>query len=320
MSTIFENINVLRYYKPFIEAGGGVRQVKTALAWSEWYAAKWWEEVFGALGIGSIRESVFARALYLALKVRGYVREDGRFKKKPERPEYPTNNYAIEFVELHESFDKIGAVNVATGKASRDMLTIIYSTMLSQGWYKLVRRTFLQLVEVEKYQVIFEPIVKEGHNIMAVLEMHGPRLYIGYDYRREDLEAAAAALGVKIGDCTKGICLIHAPTACDIVSTIKSLVPYGVDAVLLLHSLYWMSDPVGELRCISAFMDRRAKLLVGQQVVESTPGLLAMVVAMGAKNVYSWKGVESTLKAAGFSLEKRYLAHMPYYIAVWGLQ
>jgi len=165
--------------------------------------------------------------------------------------------------------------------------------------------------------VIFEPIVKEGHNIMAVLEVHRPRLYIGYDYRREDLEAAAAALGVKVGDCSKGICLIHAPTACDIVSAIKSLAPYGVDAVLMLHTLYWLSDPVGELRCISAFMDRRGKLLVGQQVVESTPGLLAMVVAMGAKHVCSWKGVESALRAAGFKLEKRYLTHMPHYIAVW---
>jgi len=41
-----------------------------------------------------------------------------------------------------------------------------------------------------------------------------------------------------------------------------------------------------------------------------------MAVAMGTKNVYSWRGVEGALKAAGFSLEKRYLAHMPHYIAV----
>jgi len=312
-----EEINVLRYYRPFIETGGGVGQVKRALGWSTWYAVKWWDEVFSDLGLSSIRESVFARALYLALKIRGYVEGDGRIKKRPEKPEYPTNSYAIEFVELHESFDKIGAVNVAAGKASRDVLEVVYSTMLSQGWYKLVRRTFLQLVGIERHQVIFEPIVKEGHNIMAVLEVHRPRLYVGYDYRSEDLESAAAALGVKVGDCTKGICLIHALATCDIISTIKSLAPYGVDAVLLLHTLYWLSDPVGELRCTSSLMGRGARLLVGQQVVESTPGLLAMVTAMGAKHVYSWKGVESTLKAAGFSLEKRYLAHMPYYIAVW---
>ena len=39
---------------------------------------------------------------------------------------------------------------------------------------------------------------------------------------------------------------------------------------------------------------------------------------MGAKHVFSWKGVENTLKAAGFSLQKRYLAYTPYYIAIWG--
>jgi hypothetical protein len=45
-----EELNVLRYYKPFIDAGGGVKQVQTALKWSEWYAVKWWEEVYSELG------------------------------------------------------------------------------------------------------------------------------------------------------------------------------------------------------------------------------------------------------------------------------
>jgi len=31
MSGVFENINVLRYYRPFIEAAGGVKQLKLAL-------------------------------------------------------------------------------------------------------------------------------------------------------------------------------------------------------------------------------------------------------------------------------------------------
>jgi hypothetical protein len=38
---LVEELNVLRYYKPFIDAGGGVKQVQTALKWSEWYAVKW---------------------------------------------------------------------------------------------------------------------------------------------------------------------------------------------------------------------------------------------------------------------------------------
>ncbi|ABO09095.1 hypothetical protein [Pyrobaculum calidifontis] len=313
-----EEINVLRYYKPFIEAAGGVGQVKRALGWSTWYAVKWWDEVFSDIGLSSIRESVFARALYISLKIRGYVREDGHIKKRPEKPEYPTNSYAIEFVELHESFDRIGAVNVATNRADENTISIVYSTMLSQGWYKILRRTFLQLVGIERHQVIFEPIVKEGHDAMAVLEMHKPKLYIGFDYRRDNLELAAATLGVKPGECTKGICLIHASTICDAVHRIRNIAPWGVDAVLLLHTLYWLIDPVRELQCVAAVAGKNTQLLVGQQVVESTPGLLAMVVAMGAKHVFSWKGVENTLKAAGFSLQKRYLAYTPYYIAIWG--
>jgi len=52
--------------------------------------------------------------------------------------------------------------------------------------------------------VIFEPIIKEGHTSWAVLEMYEPELYIGFDYRRYNLELAAVALGVKPGECTEG--------------------------------------------------------------------------------------------------------------------
>jgi hypothetical protein len=68
-----EEPNVLRYYKPFIDAGG-VKQVQTALKWSEWYAVKWWEEVYSESGLQSIRESVLARALFISLRIRGYLR------------------------------------------------------------------------------------------------------------------------------------------------------------------------------------------------------------------------------------------------------
>ncbi len=59
------------------------------------------------------------------------------------------------------------------------------------------------------------------------------------------------------------------------------------------------------------------KHLVGQQVAESMPGLVAVVASFGAEHVFSWKGVEQMLKSAGYELSKRYLRYMPYYIAVW---
>jgi hypothetical protein len=312
-----EELNALRYYKPFIEAGGGVKQVRTALRWSEWYAVKWWEEVYNNLGFQSIRESVFARALFISLRIRGYVREDGRIKKRPEKPEYPTNSYAMEFVDLHESFDRIGAVNVAANKADENTLTILYSAMLSQGWYRIVRQIFLRLMEIERYQTIFEPIVKEGQMAMAVMEISTPKLYVGFDYRRDNVELAAAALHVKPGECRGKICIFNAPTACDAVEIARRYVPSGVDAVLMLDTLNWMLDPVKELTCISQIMGQGGKLLVGQQVAESMPGLVAMAASFGAKHVFSWKGVEQILRSAGYQLSKRYLRYMPYYIAEW---
>jgi len=86
---------------------------------------------------------------------------------------------------------------------------------------------------------------------------------------------------------------------------------------LLSNSFYRLIDPVRELQRIAAVAGKNTQLLVGQQVVEFTPGLLAMAVSMELKHVFSWKGVETTLKAAGFSLQKRYLAYTPYYTAIW---
>jgi len=313
-----EKLNVRRYCEPFVDACCGVEQVETALKWSVWYAVKWWEEVYNELGLQSIRESFFARALFISLKIRGYLREDGHIKKRPEKPKYPTNSYAIEFVELHESFDRVGAVNVATNKADENTLAVLHSTMLSQGWCKIFRRSFLRLMEIERYQTIFEPIVKEGHMAMAVMEITTPKMYIGFDYRRDNVELAAAALRIKPGECKDEICIFNAPTACEAVKIAKRYVPSGVvDAVLMLHTLYWMLDPVKELTCISQIMGQGSKLLVGQQVVESTPGLVAIAASFGAKHVFSWKGVEQMLKSAGYKLSKRYLRYMPYYIAVW---
>jgi len=193
-------------------------------------------------------------------------------------------------VELHESFDRLGAVNAATDNADENTLTVLYSTMLSQGWYRILRQTFLRLIEIERYQTIFEPIVKEGQTAMAVMEISTPKMYVGFDYRGDNAELAAAALRVKPGECSGEICIFNAPTACDAVKIARGYVPSGVDAVLMLHTLYWMLDPVKELTCISRIMGQESKLMVGQQMAESTPGLVAVVASFGAKHVFSWRG------------------------------
>ncbi len=104
-------------------------------------------------------------------------------------------------MELHESFDRLSAVNVATDKADENELAVLYSTMQGQGWYRILRQTFLRLMEIERYQTIFEPIVKEGQTAMAVMEISTPKLYVGFDYRWDNVELAAAALRVKPGEC-----------------------------------------------------------------------------------------------------------------------
>ncbi|MFN7106114.1 MAG: hypothetical protein ACK4M3_05980, partial [Pyrobaculum sp.] len=249
--------------------------------------------------------------------LRGFVKEDGQVKKRPDRPEFPTNSYALEFVELHESFDRLGAVNVATNKVGENILAILYSTMLSQGWYKILRHTFLKLVNIQHYQTVFEPIVKEGQTAMAVLEIYRPRIYIGFDYRQDNIELAASMLNVKPGACGGEICIFQALSTCEIVKSVKRYIPEGVEAVLMLHTLYWLIDPVRELWCAASLLTPGGRVLIGQQVVESTPGLVAIVSAMGAKHAFSWKGVEQIAKAAGLEVERRYLKFTPYYIAIW---
>jgi hypothetical protein len=161
-------------------------------------------------------------------------------------------------VELHESFDRLGAVNVATDKADENTLAVLYSTMLSQGWHRILRQTFLRLMEIERYQTIFEPIVKEAQTATAVMEISTPKMYVGLDYRIDNVELAAAALRVKPGECSGEICIFNTPTACDAVKIARRYVPSGVDAVLMLHTLYWMLDPVKELTCISQILGQVA--------------------------------------------------------------
>ncbi|MEZ0248877.1 MAG: methyltransferase domain-containing protein [Thermoproteus sp.] len=317
IDSFFDEINALRHYDKFIKAGGGVGEVKKAVSWSTWYAVKWWDELRHELGLDADK-SLFGKALFMSLRARGIIDDDGKIVKRVERPERPTNAYAAEFVELHDSFDALGATSVAKGAVDLEKLRLLYSAMLAQGWYNVMRDTFLDVVEVERYSKIIEPHCKEGLMAYSVLRRHQPDKYFAYDPEPDDVEATATLLGATPNVCEDKVCVFQTATICEGTSR-EAAARFGgqYDAALLFHTLYWMSDPLSELACLKRLLRPGAALLVGQQVVESTPGLLAMVVSFGAKRIFKWKEVESLLEAAGFELEKRFVKYTPYYIAIW---
>ena len=317
MSFSFDDINALRHYGRFIKAGGGIGEVRKALGWSTWYAVKWWSELKHELGVDADK-NIFGKALYMALRARGVIDDEGKIVKRVERPERPTNPYSNEFVELHDAFDALGAVEVARGRVDREKLRVLYSSMLAQGWYDIMRETFLDLMKIERYPKIVEPHCKEGQMAYAVLRRHEPDKYFAYDPEPDDVEAAATLLGVTPSVCADKICVYQTSTICDESSAEVAKAFAGqFDAALVFHTLYWMADPIKELACLKKILKPGAALLVGQQVVESTPGLLAIVVSFGAKHVFRWRDVEATLEAAGYKREKRFTRYSPYYIAVW---
>jgi SAM-dependent methyltransferase len=317
MSFSWDDVNALRHYGKFIKAGGGIGEVRKALAWSTWYAVKWWSELKHELGIDADR-NILGKALFMSLRARGIIDDGGRLVKRVEAPPRPVNPYSAEFVELHDSFDALGAVEVAKGAVDRDKLRILYSSMLAQGWYDIMRETFLDLVEIGRYLNIVEPHCKEGQLAYAVLRRHQPERYLAYDPDPDDVEATASLLGASPNVCAGKVCVLQTPTICGPAAReVASKFAGAFDAVLLFHTLYWMADPLAELRCLKALLRPGGRLLVGQQVVESTPGLLAVVVSFGAKHVFRWRDVEALLDAAGFEKERRYTRYSPYYIAVW---
>jgi SAM-dependent methyltransferase len=315
--SFFDELGALRYYRRFIEAGGGIGEIRKALGWSTWYAVKWWEELRNRFSSSeAAKGSVLGRALYLSLMARGIIDDEGKVVKRVERPERPTNPYAVEFMELHDSFDALGAAEVAAGRVGREKLRILYSSMLAQGWYNIMRETFLDLV-LKGYSSVIEPHCKEGQMAHAAIK-RGVEKYFAYDPDPDDVEAAAALLGTRSGSCSDGVCVYHAASICDDAARAAAESFAGrFDAMLVFHTLYWMADPIAELSCARNLLRPGAAVLVGQQVVESTPGLLAIVVSFGAKHVFKWKDVEAVLRAAGYKFERRYVRYTPYYIAVW---
>ncbi len=315
-----EDLNATRYYGDFIKAAGGLEEVRNALRWSVWYALKWWYELYRE-GLHK-SSNIFVRALYLSLLENGYIDKDGRIIKKIKEPRPPVNSYAAEFVELHGSFDRLGAVKVASNQVDENTIGILYSTMLSQGWYDVMRLTFYRLVGATAYKRLYAPVIKEGHDIASLLavSMTPPELIVGYDYRPDSVELAKEVLGkgVSVGACPgKGICIFQTASTCEAADLLGPQLARSFDAALVFHSLYWMLDPMRDLQCMRRLLKPEGKLLVGQQVIESTPGLVAIVAAMGAKHIFRSSDVENLLEAAGYKREKVYLRTMPFYIAVW---
>jgi SAM-dependent methyltransferase len=113
------------------------------------------------------------------------------------------------------------------------------------------------------------------------------------------------------------VSLYTAADACGAAEILRQVSQDGVEAAALYDSLHWLHNPVRELRCIKAILKPGGRLLVGQQVADSMPGLAAINVALGAKHVFHWREVELALSSAGFRLERRLLRYMPCYMAVW---
>lgn len=313
-----EQLKALSHYGRFLSVVGGITELKKALDWANWYAVKWWEEIYRELGFDAVRRSPFARALYLSLKRWGYVRNDGSLARRPPRPGYPANSYVIDFLQLYESLDGLGAVNMATNRVDENTMQMLYSSALSQRWHEMLREAFVEYAEVTRYSTLAEPLVREGRLTLKVLERHRPQLYLAYDHRRDSVELAALMLGAQKDRCDgRGICVYAVPTACDFVKLVEPVVPNGVDELLLFDVIYFMQDPARELKCLYKIVKQGGVAAVGQTVVESAPGLFALAAAFGIKHVMGWKDVENVLSAAGFKLHKRVLKYFPGYVAAW---
>jgi len=76
-----------------------------------------------------------------------------------------------------------------------------------------------------------------------------------------------------------------------------------------------MADLLRELECIGKLL-KPGGLYVAQPTADSMPGYLAILTAMGAQHVYTWKEVEQ-LMGMRFALEKRLVKTMPFYGAIF---
>jgi hypothetical protein len=128
--------SVLKYFRDYVEASGGIFELKKALDWSVWYAAKWWREIHSA-GAVNLKKP-FVKALYLSLLAKRIIDEDGKVVKEVKKPELPKGLYAREWVEMHQQFDELGAVKVARDEVDRNSLDLLFSDIQAMGWHRLM--------------------------------------------------------------------------------------------------------------------------------------------------------------------------------------
>ncbi|ACB40773.1 class I SAM-dependent methyltransferase [Pyrobaculum neutrophilum] len=288
--------SVWRHFKEYIHASGGIFELKKALDWSVWYAAKWWREVKE----GADLKKPFAKALYISLLRRGIIDERGEFRKEVGEPEMPRGLYAREWVEMHMRFDELGAARVARDEVDRNALELLYSDIQVQGWHRIMVKAFLKAVGVTDGQAVLEPYSREGHLAAFYHEDYRPASYLGYDPSAALLEMAKAV--------APSAAFAAASSACELSGR--------YNAVLLIEKLQWMPDPLRELDCISRLLEPGGRLYVAQPVAESMPGYLAILTAVGAHHVFTWRETEAML-ASRFKLERRLIRAMPFYGAVF---
>lgn len=307
MISWMDALSMLRRFRGYLAGAGGVADMMNALRWSVWYAVKWWNEAKAA----GRTEAPVAKALYRSLLYHGYIDEEGRVVRRLEEPGRPKGPYAQEWLALHESFDR-AFPKVLDGDV--DTARMLFQAMQAQGWYKLWRDDFLKAAGF-KGRRVFEPKMRGGHNAVDIYAEYAPELYAGYEEGEESVEILLeAAPNVAVGECPgSGVCVLKAASACELVDVLAGL---AVEEVLLFNVLNWMDDPAREVACIKRAAPK-ATFYVGQPVVETMPGFLAINTAAGALYVFSRDEVEGLLEAAGLRRRRLLLREVPFYASVW---
>ncbi len=290
--------SVWRYFRDYIEASGGILELKKALDWSVWYAAKWWREIHSA-GAVNLKKP-FVKALYLSLRAKRLIDEDGRVFKEVKKPELPKGLYAREWVEMHQQFDELGAVRVARDEVDRNSLDLLFSDIQAMGWHRVMVNGFLKACRESEGHAVLEPFSREGHLAQLYLEGYRPAAYLGYDPNPSLVEVAKQVV----------------PNATFTAASSACQVSGQFDVVLLVEKLQWMADPLRELECIGKWLKPGGSLYVAQPTADSMPGYLAILTATGAQHVYTWTEVEQLI-GMRFALEKRLVKTMPFYGAIF---
>ena len=152
--------SVLKYFRDYVEASGGIFELKKALDWSVWYAAKWWLEIHSA-GAVNLKKP-FVKALYLSLRAKRIIDEDGKVVKEVKKPELPKGLYAREWVEMHQQLDELGAVRVARDEVDRNSLDLLFSDIQAMGWHRVMVNGFFSLRRVRRTRRVGAVLERES--------------------------------------------------------------------------------------------------------------------------------------------------------------